>query len=302
MRKHFFPSNFPLASRTWCCLFISFTYQFHFMLAINRITMLQWKILSALPFAAPQTLSRPLACLPHRNLCKLIKLKCWWWKFLPFSQCFFPFHSLRQWTRALESCVCSLDFGIFCRRSYYQSGRAFSEGSKVGKCSGVGILFFPKRTWASEILELTRLFPMASQALFTSASLTNMCSIATDQKNKSVSQVLSRCTCLSCFRKRKFFRNYEMGFSPNWKWIGALFSSERFNRRLFLHNKTFSTRPQPSAPDAEALEWCGNDWKVHRKNFRSGALACALNAVFLFLGRFVPLRIEWNIWCVCLTW
>lgn len=33
--KNIFPSNFPLASRSWCCLFISFTYQFHFMLAIK---------------------------------------------------------------------------------------------------------------------------------------------------------------------------------------------------------------------------------------------------------------------------
>lgn len=128
--KHFFPSNFPLASRTWCCLFISFTYQFHFMLAINRITMLQWKILSVLPFSAPQTLSRPLACLLHRNLCKLIKLKCWWWKFLPFSQCFSLF---THFVNEPKHCVCSLDFGKFSSSFLLSIRTSFFRGRRLEK-------------------------------------------------------------------------------------------------------------------------------------------------------------------------
>lgn len=36
----------------------------------------------------------------RRNLCKLIKLKCWWWKF--FSYLMFPF------ALHFESCVCSI--------------------------------------------------------------------------------------------------------------------------------------------------------------------------------------------------
>lgn len=68
--------------------------------------------------------------------------------------------------------------------------------------------------------------------------------------------------------------------SDNSNWIAELFRFKELSCRLFLQSKAFSTRLQLNTPEAEVLEWCGHDWKVHRMSFRSKAFAYALNTRF----------------------